>query len=259
MKNKTVIKVTAAGFVSEAGATVALNAAAVLEFKAILVSTTPPSRTTGSGTDGHRGGGSFVLHFFQNWHNHVKFRPLCWVFIHAYLHQLANMGWYAGRDRGPQTFQSHLRAETDKHLEMYAGGKNRSLFTMNSKNSTQYEVVNLGSKIKIHRAHLHANFHVRQVSKWHLSGHQLPEQDSKAPHVCWPTVDLFRLLLQSCRSQESTSMSQKYRQWDTVRSAASMCKPTVTAAGNKVRFLGGSSLSLLHLTTLMPFFKNVWK
>lgn len=55
---------------------------------------------------------------------------------------------------------------------------------MNSKNSTHYEVVNLGSKIKINPAHLHANFHVRQVSKWHLSGHQLPEQDSKAPHVC---------------------------------------------------------------------------
>lgn len=144
-------------------------------------------------------------------------------------------------------------------LEMYAGQKQRSLFTMNSKNSTHYEVVTLGSKIKINHAHLHANFHVRQVSKWHFSGHQLPEQDSKAPHVCWPTVDLFRLLLQSCRSQESTSMSQKYWQWDTGRSAASMCKPTVTAPGNKVIFLGGSSLSLLHLTTLIPFKKKCKK
>lgn len=72
-------------------------------------------------------------------------------------------------------------------------------------------------------ADLHANFHVRQVSKRHLSGDQLPQQDGKAPHVCWPTVDLLGLLLQSYRSQESTSMSKTYWQWDAGRSAASAC------------------------------------
>lgn len=57
-------------------------------------------------------------------------------------------------------------------------------------------------------ANLHANFHVGQVSVRHLSGHQLPQQDGKAPHVCWPTVDLFRLLLQGWKSQRVTSVSK---------------------------------------------------
>lgn len=41
-KKNNIKEVTAAEFVSEAEATVALNAAAEYEFKAILVSTTPP-------------------------------------------------------------------------------------------------------------------------------------------------------------------------------------------------------------------------
>ncbi len=55
-------------------------------------------------------------------------------------------------------------------------------------------------------ANLHANFHVGEVSVGHFSGHQLPQQDSKAPHVCWPTVDIFRLLLQGWKSQRATSL-----------------------------------------------------
>lgn len=46
------------------------------------------------------------------------------------------------------------------------------------------------------QTNLHANLHVGQVSKGHLSGHQLPQQDSKTPHVCRPAVDLLRFLLQ---------------------------------------------------------------
>lgn len=42
----------------------------------------------------------------------------------------------------------------------------------------------LRAKNKINLANLHADFHVRQVGKRYLSGHQLPEEDSKAPHVC---------------------------------------------------------------------------
>lgn len=80
---------------------------------------------------GWKGGGSFVLHFFQNWHNHVKFRSLCWVFIHAYLHQLANMWWYARRDCGPQTFQGHLRVKTDKRFREKSKKKPHSLQSTN--------------------------------------------------------------------------------------------------------------------------------
>lgn len=61
-------------------------------------------------------------------------------------------------------------------------------------NSSKLEMEMEGSKRG--SANLHANFHIGQVSKRNLSGHQLPQQDGKAPHVWGPTVDLFWLLLQ---------------------------------------------------------------
>lgn len=48
---------------------------------------------------------------------------------------------------------------------------------------------------------LHANFHVGQISKRDFSGHQLPQQDGKAPHVSRPSIDVFWLLLQRWEPQ----------------------------------------------------------
>ena len=105
----------------------ALNAAG--EFKAILVSTTPPYQrdiwgkmSPNSPVQYRRaqrgGGGSLVLHFFQNWHNHVKLGPLCRVLVHADLHEFANVGRDAGWDGGPQTLQGDLRATTEEKIRV---------------------------------------------------------------------------------------------------------------------------------------------
>lgn len=32
--------------------------------------------------------------------------------------------------------------------------------------------------------YLHSDLHRGHASEWYFSGHQLPDQDSKAPHVC---------------------------------------------------------------------------
>lgn len=64
-------------------------------------------------------------------------------------------------------------------------------------------------------ANLHAYFHVGQVSKWHFSGHQLPQQDGKAPHVSWPTVDLFWLLLQGWEPQNKAANEAYTVNWRT--------------------------------------------
>lgn len=39
-----------------------------------------------------------LLHLLQDGHNHVKLWALGWVLIHADLHQLADVGGYAGWD-----------------------------------------------------------------------------------------------------------------------------------------------------------------
>lgn len=48
-------------------------------------------------------------------------------------------------------------------------------------------------------SYLHANLHVWQVCEGHFPGHQLPQQDGEAPHVCRTPVDLLWLLLQGCK------------------------------------------------------------
>lgn len=48
-------------------------------------------------------------------------------------------------------------------------------------------------------ANLHAYLHVGEVGVRHLSRHQLPQEDSEAPHVCGATVDFLWFLLQSWR------------------------------------------------------------
>ncbi len=48
----------------------------------------------------------------------------------------------------------------------------------------------------VESSHLHANFHVWEVSEGHLSGDKLPEQHCKTPHVRRAPVNLLWLLLQ---------------------------------------------------------------
>ncbi len=48
----------------------------------------------------------------------------------------------------------------------------------------------------VESSHLHADFHIWEVSEGHLSGDKLPEQHCKAPHVRRAPVNLFWLLLQ---------------------------------------------------------------
>ena len=52
---------------------------------------------------------SLVLHFLQDGHNHVELGSLGRVFIHADFHELADVGWDAGRDGGAKSFQGHLK------------------------------------------------------------------------------------------------------------------------------------------------------